>query len=194
MIKGSIVRQPDWAILPLLADRWSPRAMSGETLSEAELMPLLEAARWAPSSNNVQPWRFLYARRDSAFWPVYFDLLLPGNRAWAERAGALVLFISRRQSEEGRNWRTHAYDTGAAWQNFALQGFSNGLVVHGIEGFDYGKAQRVLGIPASYSIEAMAVVGKPGDPALLGATHQQREHPSNRRPLAELAREGVFSF
>jgi nitroreductase len=194
MIKGSAVRKPDFAINPLLVDRWSPRAMSGESLSEAELMPLLEAARWAPSSMNFQPWRFLYALRSGAHWPVYLDLLMPGNRSWAERAGALVLFISRTSMDDGRPCKTHAYDTGAAWQNFALQGYASGLAVHGIQGFDYDKAQRVLGIPASFSVDAMAVVGKPGDKSLLSEAHQQRESPNGRRPLGESAREGTFNF
>jgi nitroreductase len=93
MIKGSSARPSTHPLHPLFLDRWSPRAMSGAALSEAEMLTLFEAARWAPSSGNFQPWRFLYARRDSDFWPAFLDLLAPGNRAWAERAGALVVCI-----------------------------------------------------------------------------------------------------
>lgn len=195
MIKGSAHRQAAHPVLPLFVDRWSARAMSGEALSEAELLPLLEAARWAPSSMNFQPWRFLYARRDTDFWPAFLDLLLPGNRLWAERAGALVLFISRTHFDgDGRPCITHSYDTGAAWQSLALQGSLNNLVVHGIQGFDYQRARRVLRIPADYAVEAMAVIGKPGNKAELSEALQQREQPSDRRPLAQTACEGPFSL
>jgi nitroreductase len=194
MIKGSSIRKADHPIDPLFIDRWSPRALADEALDEAQLLTLFEAARWAPSSGNFQPWRFLYARRDSAHWNTFLDLLNPGNQSWAGRAGALVLFISRRSRDDGSPVATHAYDTGAAWQNFALQGYLSGLVVHGMQGFDYEKARRVLGVPASYSIEAMAAVGKPGDKALLSEGQQQRENPSGRRPVADSAHEGLFDF
>jgi nitroreductase len=194
MIKGSTVRKPEADINALFADRWSPRAMDGTPVSDGELRVLFEAARWAPSSMNFQPWRFLYARRDSSHWPVYLDLLNEGNRVWAERAGAIVLFISRLQFDDGRPCITHAYDTGAAWQNFALQGYESGLAIHGIQGFDYDKARRVLGIPASFGIQAMAVVGHPADKAVLPEKLQVREAPNARRPVSDSAREGLFEF
>ena len=90
MEHGSSHRKPAYPIHSLFVDRWSPRAMSGEALSETELMTLFEAARWAPSCGNFQPWRFLYARRDTDFWPAFLDLLNPSNKVWAARAGALV--------------------------------------------------------------------------------------------------------
>jgi nitroreductase len=195
MIKGSDFRQAGYPIAAPLLDRWSPRALSGEALSEAELMPLFEAARWAPSSGNFQPWRFLYARRDTDFWPAFFGLVTPRNQAWAQRAGALVLVISRTHFDgDGRPCRTHSYDSGAAWENLALQAAASGLVAHGIEGFDYDQARRVLRVPAAYAIEAMVVIGKPGDKALLSESLQQREQPNTRRPLAELVCEGPFSL
>src|SRR3954465_14742344 len=95
LIKGSAVRKPDHQIEPLLLDRWSPRAMSGEEISTNELMRLFEAARWAPSSFNAQQWRALYARRDTEHWPTFLGLLVEGNKAWAKDAAVLVLFISR---------------------------------------------------------------------------------------------------
>ena len=195
MTKGSDHRRAAYPINPLFLDRWSPRAMSGEPLTEVELLTLLEAARWAPSSGNFQPWRFLYARRDTDFWPAYFDLLAPGNRTWAERAGALVLFISRTHFDGGdRLCRTHSYDTGAAWQNLALQGTLSNLIVHGIEGFDAERARRVLRVPADFAVEAMAVIGKPGDATQLSESLRSREKPNDRRALAELACEGPFSL
>jgi len=195
MIKGSDYRKSDHPVERLLLDRWSPRALSGEALSEAELRPLFEAARWAPSSGNFQPWRFLYARRDTDFWPAFLGLVTPRNRDWAQRAGALVLVISRTHFDgDGRPCRTHSYDAGAAWENFALQAAASGLVAHGIQGFDYEQARRVLRVPEAYAVEAMIVVGKPGDKAVLSESLQQREQPNARRPLAELVCEGPFSL
>jgi nitroreductase len=93
--KGSEHRQADHAIDNLFLNRWSPRAMSGEAIPQEDLLILFEAARWAPSSYNNQPWRILYARRDSAHWPLFFDLLVDSNKAWARNAAALLLFISK---------------------------------------------------------------------------------------------------
>jgi len=178
----------------LFLDRWSARAMSGAALTNAELLTLFEAARWAPSSGNQQPWRMLYARRDSDFWPAFLDLLLPANRAWAQRAGALVVMLSRTRLDDGRACLTHSYDTGAAWENLALQASLKGLVAHGIQGFDYERARRVLRVPEEYAIEAMAVLGKPGSLDDLSESLQAREQPSDRRPLAQSICEGPFSF
>ena len=195
MVKGSACRQAAYPIQPQFLDRWSSRAMSGEALTEAELMPLLEAARWAPSSGNFQPWRFLYARRDTDFWPTFLELLNPRNQTWAQHAGALVLLISRTHLDgDGKPSRTHSYDTGAAWMSLALQGISAGLVVHGIEGFDYERTRRVLRVPAEYAVEAMAVIGKPGDKSKLDESLQKRDVPNSRRPLAQSACEGPFSL
>jgi nitroreductase len=134
MIKGSEVRKADFPIEALLLDRWSPRAMSGEEIAEQELMRLFEAARWAPSSFNAQQWRALYARRGTEYWPVFFELLVDGNKSWAKSAAVLVVFISRKTFDYNNEPSiTHSYDTGAAWENFALQGFRLGLVVHGME-------------------------------------------------------------
>lgn len=95
MIKASEARRADYAVDKLFIDRWSPRAMSSEELSEPELMALFEAARWAPSSSNNQPWRILYARRNGKHWPLFFDLLGDGNKRWAHKAAALLIFISK---------------------------------------------------------------------------------------------------
>ena len=163
MIKGSEVRKPDFEIEGLLVDRWSPRAMSGEDVSHDELMRLFEAARWAPSSFNAQQWRALYAHRNSEHWPAFFGLLVDANKVWAENAGVLVVFVSRKTFEHNNEESvTHSYDTGAAWENFALQGFRQGLVVHGMEGFDYDRARIELRIPEEFQVEAMAAVGRPG--------------------------------
>ena len=195
MEHGSSHRTPAFPIQPLFVDRWSPRAMSGQALTESELMTLFEAARWAPSCGNFQPWRFLYARRDTDFWPAFLDLLKPSNREWAARAGALVVVISRTHYEgDGRACITHSFDSGAAWQNLALQAWLGHLVAHGIVGFDYERARRVLRVPAGYTVEAMIVLGHPGNKAELSESLQKREKPSSRRPLSESVCEGPFSL
>src|ERR1044072_3921037 len=113
MIKGSEKRTADHPIDKLFLDRWSPRAMTGEPISETELMSLFEAARWAPSSYNNQPWRMLYARRDSEHWQTFFDLLIEFNQGWAKDAAVLVLFISMKHFPfNGEPAVTHSFDTG----------------------------------------------------------------------------------
>jgi nitroreductase len=195
MIKGSEKRRADHPIESLILDRWSPRALSGESIAPNQLMRLFEAARWAPSSFNTQQWRALYARRESEHWATFLGLLGEGNKTWAQNAAALVVFIARRIFDyNGEPSITHSYDCGAAWQNFALQGFSQGLVVHGMEGFDYERARSELKIPDDFQVEAMVAVGKPGDKADLPEKLQQAESPNDRRKLGKSICEGPFSF
>lgn len=193
MIKGSEIRKADHPIEPLLLDRWSPRAMSGEEISPGDLMRLFEAARWAPSSFNAQQWRALYARRGTKHWQTFFDLLVEANKVWAKNAAVLVVFVSRKFFDyNNESSITHSYDAGAAWENFALQGFHQGLVVHGMEGFDYEQARKGLRIPDDFQVEAMAAVGKPGPKEWLPEKLQTRESPNDRRKLSESIFEGPF--
>ena len=195
MRKGSETRQAEFPIAQLMIDRWSPRAMSGESIEPEELMRLFEAARWAPSSFNAQQWRALFARRETEHWPTFFNLLVDANKVWAKDAAALVVFISRKSFEyNGEPSVTHAYDCGAAWENFALQGFSQGLVVHGMEGFDYDRARYELMIPAEFEIQAMAAVGRPGNPDSLPEKLRAKETPNDRRKVRESVCEGRFRF
>jgi len=193
MIKGSEVRKADYPIEPLLLDRWSPRAMSGESISREELMTMFEAARWAPSSFNSQQWRALYAHRDTEHWQTFFGLLVDANKTWANNAAVLVVFVARKNFDHtGEPSITHSFDAGAAWENFALQGFQLGLVVHGIEGFDYDKARQELGIPDEFDVEAMAAVGRPGSKESLPERLRARESPNDRRKLSDSVFEGAF--
>jgi nitroreductase len=193
MIRGSEKRHTDHPVNPLFLDRWSPRAMSGEAIAKEELMILFEAARWAPSSGNNQPWRILYAQRDSAHWALFFDLLVEGNKVWARNAAVLLVLVSKTTFDHnGKPSVTHAFDTGAAWENLALQGCLRGLVVHGMEGFDYERARTTLGIPEGYQVQAMAAVGKPGPKEALSEKLQAREAPNDRRSLDRTICEGPF--
>lgn len=189
------VRKPDYDVDPLIVRRWSPRAMSGEALTDDELMTLFDAARWAPSSYNEQEWRFLYATRAGGHWPAFFELLLEGNRAWCDRAGVLVVVTAAMHfTRTGKPNPVHAFDTGAAFQNLALQGAKMGLVVHGMAGFDYERARATLNVPETHAVLAMIAIGRPGDAADLPEPLRALEQPSLRKPIREIAREGRFAF
>lgn len=195
MIKGSENRKADHPIDKIFLDRWSPRAMTGEPISEEDLMSLFEAARWAPSSYNNQPWRLLYARRDTEHWQTFFDLMIEFNQNWAKDAAVLVFFISKTHFDfNGEPSVTHSFDTGAAWENLALQGSLKGLVVHGMQGFDYAKARTALNIPEGFEVEAMAAIGRPAEASKLPEELREREAPSERRKLEETICEGKFCF
>jgi nitroreductase len=187
------MRISSYPIEPLIINRWSPRAMSGEPLTYQELMSLFEAARWAPSSYNNQPWRFIYARRDTPHWQKMFDLLVPFNQEWVVRAAVLILVLSHtRFSFNNMPSRTHSFDTGAALENLALQGSAMGLVVHGMEGFEYDRARAIFAIPDEYTVEALFAVGRPASIEVLSPDLQAREQPSDRKAIAEFVTEGTF--
>ena len=188
-------RKPDYPIEPLIYRRWSPRAMSGEPLSEKELLTLFEAARWAPSTYNEQEWRFLYARRDTPHWSSFFELLMEANQVWCARAAVLAVVLARKTlSRSGKPNPVYLFDAGSAWENLALQASAMGVVAHGMAGFDFDKARRVLGVPDEFAVAAMFALGKPGDPNQLPAEVRERESISGRRPVRESICEGPFQF
>lgn len=167
--------------------------MSAESISDDELKGLFEAARMAPSSYNAQPWRMVFSTKADAAWENFFDLLVDFNKMWCKNAAALILFVSKKTFEHnGKPSITHSYDTGAAWMSLALEGASRGLVVHGIQGFDYEKAAKVIHLPDGYQIEAMAAVGKRAPKENLPPELQEKETPSGRRPLSEIVFRGSF--
>ena len=179
----------------LFLNRWSPRAMTGGPITDEQLFSLFEAARWAPSSHNNQPWRFVYAKRDTEYWNKIFNFLVEGNRLWVKNAAAIVVVISKTISEyNGSFIRTHSFDTGAAWENIALQGTISGLVIHGMSGLDYEKATEELGLPEEFKVEMMFAVGLPGNEDELPDKLREIEKPSGRKEISEIVSEGVFSF
>ena len=168
--------------------------MTGESISDEELFVLFEAARWAPSSGNLQPWRMFYAHRDTPDWPTFFGLLKESNQTWCRNAAVLVVVASQQtSSRSGSPIRTHSYDTGAAWVSMALQGSRSGLVVHGMGGFDYDLAKQRLQIPDAWSVEAMAAIGRPGPVEVLSESLQARETPSQRRPISAFVYRGTWT-
>ncbi len=188
-----IDRKSDYPILPQILNRWSPRAMTGEEIPESILKSLFEAARWAPSCYNSQPWRIIYARRNTDSFASFVDLMVPFNQEWASKAAVLGVFVSRKTFEKNNKPSpTHAYDTGAAWENMAIEGTSRGLVVHGMGGFDYEKAKQVLQVPDDHEVLAMFAIGKLAPKSSLSPELQAKETPSGRKKIEEFAMEGKF--
>ena len=189
-------RSADHPIDPMFLQRWSPRAFTAETISEEELLTIMEAGRWAASSGNAQPWRFLYARRGTPAWETFVDLLMPGNQSWAQHASAIICLLSRttRTTSSGEEvpLPTHAFDTGTASGYMALQAHLMGWFAHGMAGFHRDRLIEALGVPEGYRPEACYAIGRRGDPADLPEALRDREQPSDRRSLAELAFEGRF--
>jgi nitroreductase len=180
---------------PLFIRRWSPRAMSGEAITRREMLTLFEAARWAPSTYNEQEWRFVYALRETPHWQTLFDLLADGNRLWCDRAAMLVVILAKKTfSQNGQRNPVHLFDCGNAFENLALQGTVMGLVVHGMQGFDFAKARDTLKVPDDFDVAAMFAVGRPGDPAALPEQLREMERPSDRRAVADSISEGAFAF
>ena len=190
-------RQPEHPVEQLILDRWSPRAFTGEEMPVAALMSLLEAARWAPSSYNSQPWRFLYARRGTAHWDKFLGLLIPFNQSWAKDAAVLIILVSNSTmlppgAEKPVPSHSHSMDAGAAWENLALQATKDGWHAHGMVGFDIDRAFAELNVPAGYRVEQAIAIGRKGDKSLLPEGLQAREAPSGRLTVAEIAFEGGF--
>jgi nitroreductase len=188
-------RTADHDIDPRFLARWSPRAFTGEDMPDEVLMSLFEAARWAPSASNIQPWRFVYARRGTPQWAPLFDALMDMNQAWVERASVLAYAISdrfrRRPGAEPTPNRSHSFDTGAAWAYLALQAQHMGWAAHGMGGFHVAKAHEATGAPESdYRIEAAIAIGRPTSADVLPESYRAREVPSGREPAESFVFEG----
>lgn len=195
----STPRSTEHTIDPQFTLRWSPRSFTGEPLSQDTLLSLLEAARWAPSASNLQPWRFLYGHAGTPAFHSILQGLVPFNQGWADKASALIVVLSKRssvppgQSEAKANpW--HSFDAGAAWMSLALQAQHAGLITHAMGGFDGEALRTALKVPADVAIEAVVAVGKQGDKAALPEALQAREQPSERLALSQIAAEGPYAF
>jgi nitroreductase len=178
-------RRPEHAPAPLFLNRWSSRAYSSRPVAEKDLLSVLEAAHWSPSSFNDQPWRFIVAREESER-EVFHGFLSEFNRVWASKAPVLILVASDKLRENGDPNGAHAFDAGAAWGALALQATMLGLSVHAIGGFDRQKAREALNVPDRYELHAVITLGYRGDKGDLPEALQQREVPSGRRPLSDV--------
>lgn len=196
--KGRVVEKPakmDIPIHDLLARRWSPRAFDERPVGTDTLRTLFEAARWAPSSSNEQPWRFIVATKDhETEWNRMFVCLAEGNQTWAVRAPVLMLSVASMHFEDDGKPNRHAFhDMGLATENLVLQATASGLVAHQMAGFDVEKARVDLRIPAGYEPVAMIAIGYPGNPDILPDRLRERElRPRSRRPIGEWTFEGQW--
>ena len=188
-------RETKFDIEKQFLQRISYRAFSEKELSEEELFTLFEAARWAPSSYNNQPWRFIYARKGDAEFQTLYSVLIDFNKQWCKKADTLVLVLSRNTSENHEApYPTSTFDTGSAWMSLALQATHMGIIAHGMAGFDYEKIRELLHISDKYTVDMMIALGRKGDINELPKEMQDKEKPSLRKPLSEIISRGTFSF
>jgi len=183
----------DFPVHDLIRHRWSPRAFSDKPLEPVILASLFEAARWAPSSSNEQPWAYLVATKDNPEdFAKMVSVLVEFNADWAKNAPVLALAVSHLKFQSNGNPNRNAfYDTGAATILFSLEATARGLYVHQMAGFDPAKAKHVFEIPADWEPIAAFAIGYPGDPNALSQKLQDREvAPRTRKPLSEFVMSG----
>ncbi|WP_027091394.1 nitroreductase family protein [Cohnella thermotolerans] len=184
------VRQAAYPIDPAVLNRWSPRSFLEKEVPENTLLSVLEAAHWAPSAFNAQPWRFIVARtreQREKFFPFIGEF----NRSWCEKAPVLVLIVSKTVTDKGE-FPSHAFDTGAAWGFLALEAAKQGLATHAMTGFDFAKAREILEIPEDHAIQALVAIGYQGAKENLPEGIRAREVPSQRVPVKDVLYEGSF--
>jgi nitroreductase len=187
-------RTPDWDIDSMFADRWSPRAFLSDPLSDREIQTLFEAARWAPSCYNEQPWLFVYATEPEQRRKLV-SCLVAKNQLWAGRAPLLMFILARRTFQKTGKENRHApYDAGAAWMALALQARKLGLYAHAMAGFSPDKAYDVLGVSREeYLVMAAIAVGRKAEDYGLPDDLRAMESPNGRKPHVEVAT-NVFPF
>ncbi|MBL9072567.1 nitroreductase family protein [Tabrizicola sp.] len=189
-------RQTDHPVAPEFPARWSPRSFTDRELSEGEVMSLLEAARWAPSASNHQPWRLVWTRRGEAGFAAIADTLTGNNPLWAGKAAVLFAVASKdtvlnREGAEVAN-HTAGFDTGAAWMSLALQAQTMGLFAHAMGGFDKDRLAAAVGLPDSHTLHCVVAVGEQGPAKALPDHLREREKPSGRKPVSEFSVHGRF--
>jgi nitroreductase len=196
MTSVSEFRKAEHEIDPIFIERWSARAFDPVAdVPQAILDSAFEAARWAPSSNNAQPWRFIYARRGTAEWQALFDSTLDRTHAWLKNAAVIVYVVSkttRMFDDKVVPSPTHAFDAGSAFENFLLQISKSGYSAHALASFDHDKARAALELPDDYAAFCAIGIGKRADKSILPPFFAEREFPSDRLPVSVIAMEGKF--
>jgi len=171
-------------------DRWSPRSFSSAPVTDAELAAVFEAARWAPSWMNNQPWYFVY-ETDGPDRQAILDVFMERNRDWAQAASVVGLVVARTELD-GMMARTRDFDTGAAMMSLNVQATLLGLSVHMLGGIDVDAAHTLIGLDqGDGAVLCGFVLGRRGDPGALHEKLQAREHPSDRKPVSEFAIKGA---
>lgn len=184
----------DHPVHELIARRWSPRAFANSEVEPAKVLSMLEAARWAASCANEQPWRFVVGMRGDDAYRKLLECLVEGNRVWAAKAPLLMLSVARTHFAHSGKPNPHAwYDAGQAATQLALQATALGLQVHQMAGFDRERARALLAIPEGFEPIAAMAVGYPGEPELLPEPLRERERaPRRRLPMSELIHGGTW--
>lgn len=193
----TLTRLPMHPIEPIFINRWSPRAFDAAVLPKADLLTILEAARWAPSAFNIQPWRFLYSNRDDAYWQEHLSLLDDFNQSWAHHASALVFILSdtliqNDTSSSSKKSHYNSFDAGASWAQLALQSTAMGYQAHAMAGIHHQKIKERLSIPDRFQVEVAVAIGKQATSSTLPKELQDREQPSQRLEMNEIAYAGSF--
>jgi nitroreductase len=185
-------RRPENDVDNLFLNRWSPRAFSNRPVPLETLYSIFEAARWAASCFNEQPWRFLVARTEADLGK-FARFLVPANQVWAKEAPVLVVSLGKKTfTYNGKPNSVFQHDVGAASACMALAATQHGLHAHGMAGFDAELARTTLGVPDDYEVVAMWAIGYQGEISQLPENLREREIPSDRRPLSEIVMEGRF--
>jgi nitroreductase len=187
-------RLPDHPIESMILRRWSARAMTGEQINRESLMSLFEAARWAPSSGNVQNWHYFFALKPSSEFKLFYSFLDEGNQEWCHKAAALVVVVDQTVNSAGRNISQHAFNVGLSVQNLLLQGCAMGLLVHPMIGFSAENARASLNLPEAWQPLVMIAIGHFGDICELSEKNKAREFPSARKPISEFVHEGPLKL
>lgn len=185
----------DSPVHELIRDRWSPRSFADKAIPEEILRSLFEAARWAPSSNNEQPWAYLVAtKHDQVNFAKILGTLVEFNASWAKNASALAIAVAKKNfTKTGAPNRNAEYDTGAATALLSVEATSHALAVHQMAGFDPEKAREVFGIPEGWEPIAAMAIGYPGSPESLPQPLKERElAPRTRKPIREFVMTGSW--
>jgi nitroreductase len=173
-------------IMPVIKNRWSPRAFNTRTVAVDKLKTLLEAARYAPSCNNEQPWRFLVADSKEKLTRMR-SILNAGNQEWANKAPVLILVTALKKFEKtGKDNHWHMFDAGTAWGYLSLEAERQGLIAHAMGGFDREKTRSEFKIPEAFEIITVIAVGYYGDKSELSDFNQSREHPQMRKEIDDI--------
>lgn len=180
----------------LISRRWSPRAFSDRLIEPEKINLMFEAARWAASSSNQQPWRFLYAQRGGSVFNIMLDCLMEGNQVWAKDAALLIAAVAADNNSRNGKPNGHAWhDVGLAVGNLSLQATDMDIYLHQMGGYHADKARELLKIPTGYSPVTFIAAGYLGKPEQLPEKLQEREGAvRNRKALDEIAANGKWSF
>lgn len=183
-------RQSTYDIDPVFINRWSPRAFQTKEVPDDVLFSLFEAARFAPSAGNLQPWRFMIARSEKEK-ERFYSFIMEGNLLWCKTAPVLALLLSKASTEHGPNI-SHEIDAGAAWSHLSIAAAQKGLITRAMGGFYRAQARALLHIPEDYDPLLIIAIGYQADKEILPESLQDREIPTGRRSLDEILFENEF--